>query len=92
MRLWPLLSPLVRLKRFFIEGDIPRVITEPQLRGVQVALLSELDPESLALALTSSLLLTDPLPQLAVGHSEAPVQVLGGHLVLVIESHSVGGK
>ena len=53
--------------------------------SLQVTFLSELNPE------TSSLPGRDPLAQLTVGHREAAVQVLGGHLVLVIESHSVGG-
>ena len=53
--------------------------------ALQVASLTELNPE------TSSLPGVDSLPQLTVGHREAAVPVLWGHLVLVVESHSVGG-
>ena len=80
-------SPLVRLKGFFIESDVSRLFTESELGEVQAAPLSVLDLQSQPF----SLLLTDLLPQLAVGDGEAPVRVLAGHLVLIVESHAVGG-
>ena len=80
-------SPLVRLKGFFIESDVSRLFTESELGEVQTAPLSVLDLQSQPF----SLLLTDLLPQLAVGDGEAPVRVLAGHLVLIVESHAVGG-
>ena len=73
------------MKRFLVKSYVSRLLAESELREVQVTFLSELNPE------TSSLPGRDPLAQLTVGHREAAVQVLGGHLVLVIESHSVGG-
>ena len=79
--------PLVRLERFLIERYVSRLFAQSELRKIQVAPLTILNPQS---RLTPGLPLTDPLPQLAVGHREAPVQVLRGHLVLIIESDSVG--
>ena len=82
------------MKRFLVKSYVSRLLVEFELREVQVTFLPELNPESwLALNLTEASPLPggDSLPQLAVGDREAAVQVLGGHLVLVIESHSVGG-
>ena len=82
------------MKRFLVKSYVSRLLTESQLREVQVTFLPELNPEpwlSLGLTETSSLPGRDSLPQLAVGDGEAAVPVLGGHLVLVVESHSVRG-
>ena len=68
--------------------DIPiqrLVVAAGENCALQVTFFPELNPH------TSRLPCRDSLSQLTVGHREAAVQVLGGHLVLVIESHSVGG-
>ena len=79
--------PLVGLERFLIERYVSRLFAQSELRKIQVAPLTVVNPQS---RLSPGLPPTDPLPQLAVGHREPPVQVLRGHLVLIIESHSVG--
>ena len=82
------------MKRFLVESYVSRLLAESELREVQVTFLPELNPEPwlcLSLAGTSRLPCRDSLSQLTVGHREAAVQVLRGHLVLVIESHSVRG-
>ena len=81
--------------RLTVDIPIQRLAVAPgENCALQVTFLPELNPEpwlSLSLAETSRLPCRDSLSQLTVGHREAAVQVLRGHLVLVIESHSVRG-
>ena len=72
--------------RLTVDISVQRlVVAARENSALQVTFLTELNPQ------TRGLPGRDPLPQLAVGDGEAPVRVLAGHLVLIVESHAVGG-